>query len=431
MTTAKNRPVPACAITLIKQFEGCELTSYPDPLTGGKPWTIGWGSTRKLDGSAISPGEKITLAEAESLLLHDLELVYMPGVAKIPYFAEMSDEQVGALLSFSYNLGAGFYNNNDFTTISRFLTDKNWEKIPAALLLYRNPGSSVESGLKRRREAEGKLWSSGLDKFRSGKRLFVALQDTILKKRPVQSFELGEKEKVEVPKGRSYTVIDSVNDGVHTKVILDNSQGTWYVYNPHWKTVNPGSAETATSEKILLNVPYYTQLDSTTNNSARMCFSSSCAMTAEFLKPGCLGGNRGADDLYMQKYVFKYGDTVNPTAQVRALKDLGILAVFRNNLNRQDVISQLEKKIPVPAGYLHKGPISSPTGGGHWSVIVGIDLESGHYIVNDPWGDCDLINGGMLGSMNGYRLRYSFKNFEKRWMVEGDKTGWGLIITKG
>jgi hypothetical protein len=257
------------------------------------------------------------------------------------------------------------------------------------------------------------------------------LQDTILKKRPVQSFELGEKEKVEVPKGRSYTVIDSVNDGVHTKVILDNSQGTWYVYNPHWKTVNPGSAETATSEKILLNVPYYTQLDSTTNNSARMCFSSSCAMTAEFLKPGCLGGNRGADDLYMQKYVFKYGDTVNPTAQVRALKDLGILAVFRNNLNRQDVISQLEKKIPVPAGYLHKGPISSPTGGGHWLVIVGIDLESGHYIVNDPWGDCDLINGGMLGSMNGYRLRYSFENFEKRWMVEGDKTGWGLIITKG
>lgn len=432
-TTTKNRPVPACAISLIKQFEGCELTSYPDPLTGSTPWTIGWGSTKKQDGSDFGPGQTITSTEADNLLIRDLEKIYLPEVMKIPYAGEMSEEQIGALLSFAYNLGAKFYNSNDFTTISRFLTDKNWEKVPAALLLYRNPGSKVEAGLKRRREAEGALWQSGLSKFRASKRLFVAEQDTILKKRPVQSFELAETEKVQVPRGRSYTVIDSVNEGAHTKVVLDGSQGTWYVYNPHWTQIVPGSS-VAAGKNILLNVPYYTQLDSSTNNSTRMCFSSSCAMTAEFLKPGCLGGNRGADDLYLTKYVFKYGDTTNSTAQVRALKDLGILAVFRNNLSRQDIISQLEKNIPVPAGYLHKGPVNSPSGGGHWLVIVGIDYQGesgGHYIVNDPWGDCDLVNGGMLGSMNGYRLRYSFENFEKRWMVEGNKTGWGLIITTG
>jgi hypothetical protein len=33
-------------IDLIKEFEGCELEAYPDPGTGGVPWTIGWGLCR-------------------------------------------------------------------------------------------------------------------------------------------------------------------------------------------------------------------------------------------------------------------------------------------------------------------------------------------------------------------------------------------------
>jgi hypothetical protein len=153
-------------------------------------------------------------------------------------------------------------------------------------------------------------------------------------------------------------------------------------------------------------------------------------MAAEFLKPGCLGGNRGADDVYLTKYVFRYGDTTNAVAHVRALKDLGIVAVYRQNLSRSDIIAQLEKGIPVPVGYLHKGPIGRPSGDGHWSLIVGIDQAKKQYIVNDPWGEADLVGGGMMGSQNGSKLRYSFRNFEPRWMVEGDRTGWGLILLK-
>lgn len=72
----------------------------------------------------------------------------------------MNDNQRGALLSFAYNLGAGFYNSSNFNTISRNLREKNWKAIPETLKLYRNPGSSVEAGLLRRRIAEGKLWLS-------------------------------------------------------------------------------------------------------------------------------------------------------------------------------------------------------------------------------------------------------------------------------
>jgi hypothetical protein len=128
--------------------------------------------------------------------------------------------------------------------------------------------------------------------------------------------------------------------------------------------------------------------------------------------------------------VLKHGDTTNPIAQVRALADLGITAVYRQNLNRQDIINQLRKGIPVPAGYLHKGPVGRPSGGGHWCVIVGIDMDKSQYIVNDPYGDCDLVHGGFPVSASGARVRYSFLNFEKRWMVEGPKTGWGLILVK-
>jgi GH24 family phage-related lysozyme (muramidase) len=430
MTTTVNNTIPKSGIELIKRFEGCKLTSYPDPKTGGAPWTIGWGNTKGADGKPIQPGTTITAAQADTLLVDSLAREFWPAVQKLPYFADMTDEQRGALLSFTFNLGAGFYGSNGFTTISRYLKSKDWDRVPEALVLYRNPGSNVEEGLKRRRVAEGALWSSGLQKFKNSKRLIIAKQDTLLKKEPLQSFELSETAKVTVPRGRSYTIVDSLVEGSHTRVTLDHSAGVWYVYNPHWEIKVPGTAEVSDDKLIVLNVPYYTQLDSTTAHGQRMCFSSVCAMAAEFLKPGCLGGGRNADDLYLNKYVFKYGDTTSSVAQVRALRDLGITAVFRQNLGRQNVIDQLRRGIPVPAGYLHKGPVGRPTGGGHYCLIIGIDLNTKQYIVQDPWGEADLVGGGFNGSMNGSRVRYSFKNFEARWCVEGDKTGWGLMLTR-
>jgi hypothetical protein len=72
----------------------------------------------------------------------------------------MNDDQRSALVSFAYNLGAGFYGAAGFETISRCLRERNWADVPAALELYRNPGTNVEAGLLRRRRAEGKLWGS-------------------------------------------------------------------------------------------------------------------------------------------------------------------------------------------------------------------------------------------------------------------------------
>jgi hypothetical protein len=66
-----------------------------------------------------------------------------------------------------------------------------------------------------------------------------ALQATWLKKGPVQATELGEKQKVAVPKGKDYAVLaygECAADG-HAKVELAAGAGTWFIYEPHWRKV--------------------------------------------------------------------------------------------------------------------------------------------------------------------------------------------------
>lgn len=157
--------LPEPGIELIKEFEGCHLKAYYDPLTGGLPITIGWGSTRRKDGTRFMIGNTITREEADNLLYFQLRREFIPALQKIPYWGEMNDEMRGAILSFSYNLGANFYGSSGFNTISKNLREKDWKLIPKTLELYINPGSSVEAGLRRRRIAESKLWIEGLKKM--------------------------------------------------------------------------------------------------------------------------------------------------------------------------------------------------------------------------------------------------------------------------
>jgi GH24 family phage-related lysozyme (muramidase) len=148
----------AAALKLIKEFEGCHLRAYPDPLSGGAPWTIGYGTTRYSDGRAVSKGDEINAIEADLLLRQEVDRIAEKLRTTIPYWVEMTDAQKCALISFAYNLGSAFYGAKGFETISRRLREKDWQGVPDALLLYRNPGTNVEAGLKRRRIAEGDLW---------------------------------------------------------------------------------------------------------------------------------------------------------------------------------------------------------------------------------------------------------------------------------
>ena len=170
---------------------------------------------------------------------------------------------------------------------------------------------------------------------------------------------------------------------------------------------------------ILLKVPYQSQLDNVSGTGYRECFSSSCAMVAMYY------GKVENDDAY-NLVRQKYGDSTDAAAQVAALKELGLEAKFITNGTTEDVRRLLEKGQPVPVGWLHKGPSSAPTGGGHWSVIIG--YKTGTWIVNDPNGEAALASGGYTDNKYGHNLQYSYKNFNPRWIVGGEGDGWYLDV---
>ena len=190
----------------------------------------------------------------------------------------------------------------------------------------------------------------------------------------------------------------------------------------------PIITETPTQEaetsKFPLQVPYFYQRDSKTGHGERSCFSSAMAMAMDYLDPYAIEGD---DDWYLNE-VFKFGDTVSSSAQIATAESLGFNAVFKTDLNSEAVEAQLDRGIPIPVGILHKGSAENPRGGGHWVCLIGYDKT--HYHVHDPFGDLDLVGGGYpkAGPTDGKFQKYSKKNFDKRWEVEGPGSGWGVIF---
>ncbi|MEM9903460.1 MAG: D-Ala-D-Ala carboxypeptidase family metallohydrolase [Cyanobacteria bacterium P01_D01_bin.44] len=161
--------IPRVGIELIKEFEGYaqalpdgRAKAYADPLRGWEVPTIGYGTTRYPNGVKVRQGDVITKRQAEDYLIHHVEKTCRGPLEKIPTWGRMNVNQRGAMYSFAYNLGSGFYRGNNFESITRVCDspdrwkDHRW--IAAQFVKYRNPGTSVEEGLRRRRLAEADLF---------------------------------------------------------------------------------------------------------------------------------------------------------------------------------------------------------------------------------------------------------------------------------
>ena len=151
----------------------------------------------------------------------------------------------------------------------------------------------------------------------------------------------------------------------------------------------------------------------------RQCFSSSCAMVARYY--GRIDG-----DYSYNKIRARFGDTIDPKAQIAALKSLGLKATFEVDGTVEDLENEITYGHPVPVGWLHKDHVSNPGGTGHWSVVVGFTPT--HFIHNDPYGNADLVNGGYVSNKGGAGIAYSRKNWLPRWLIEGTDTGWFMRI---
>ena len=87
-------------LLVLRNFEDCVLAAYPDPGTGGAPWTIGWGHT----GPEVVPGLEWSQTIADRTLIEvdipprEMAVERMVGVA-------MTQGQFDALVDFAYNKG--------------------------------------------------------------------------------------------------------------------------------------------------------------------------------------------------------------------------------------------------------------------------------------------------------------------------------------
>ena len=400
--------ISKAGLSLIKEFEGCRLTSY---TCAAGVLTIGYGST----GPHVTPGKTITQAEADALLLKDVAR-FEKGVDDL-ITVPLKQCQFDALVSFAFNCGNGALEESTLRKRLNAGEDPNTvakEELPR----WTNKGLA---GLVRRRTAEVNMFCSGGGAATAAKTTdLTATNNTLLKKEPVPSSELEDNEKSEIDKGKAFkgAKVLATQDN-HTQVELPYGLGTWWLFDGHWAELDgkEDKPEPAGDGSVNLSVPYFNQVDNYTQ-AQRTCNSSSCAMCLAFLMPGKIKG----DDDYLRKLLTGgYGDTTDHGAQGRLLASYGLKSTWHTNLGFDDLEKEIKAGRPVVIGILHRGSLAAPTGG-HMLVVRGITAK-GDFIVNDPYGS---VNDGYSGPVtNGNQAVYSRAMLQKRWLPEGAKSGWG------
>jgi lysozyme len=131
-----------------KQFEGCKLTAYPDPATGGEPWTIGYGHT-----GGVKQGDTITQAQADALLLADLKSAINAVESSVT--TPMTDDEESALVDLVFNIGIG---NFQHSTLLRLLNAGNHTDAAKEFQKWNHANGKVLVGLSNRRAAEAELF---------------------------------------------------------------------------------------------------------------------------------------------------------------------------------------------------------------------------------------------------------------------------------
>lgn len=147
--------------TVLKNFEGYKLSAYPDPGTGGDPWTIGYGHT----GSDVRSGTVWTPEQAESALHRDVH-VFEVGVSDLVNVA-VNQGQFDALVCFAYNVGLNALKGS---TLLALLNQNKPDEALAQFARWNKTAGRPMKGLTRRRAAESWLWRglSGAEAIRKG-----------------------------------------------------------------------------------------------------------------------------------------------------------------------------------------------------------------------------------------------------------------------
>ena len=148
-----SKPIGTAGLALIKQFEGCRLTAYK-PVPTETYWTIGWGHY----GPDVREGQTITQAQADAMLAADCQRFAdaVDNPAYCPLTAQLNANQRDALISFTFNCGAG--------CLKTLCKGRTLPQICTAMALYNKSNGKPLAGLTRRRKAEQELFNTLIGK---------------------------------------------------------------------------------------------------------------------------------------------------------------------------------------------------------------------------------------------------------------------------
>lgn len=155
--SADTRMVSENLIAVLKQLEGFSANAY---VSGGQ-WSIGYGT-------AGSPGQTITEAEADKALRDHLKAVEDKlNAFDAGWNLKLTQQQFDALASLSYNVGTGWMNTSG--RLRDAITGKASEdKFLFGMSLWANNGTSPDPGLLQRRMAEADIYLNGVYGKKSG-----------------------------------------------------------------------------------------------------------------------------------------------------------------------------------------------------------------------------------------------------------------------
>lgn len=153
-------------IALLHSFEGYarrlpdgRCQAYPDPGTGGAPWTIGWGATTDENHRPIAPGTIWTRQRADARFEQHLRQFEQQVVAALGSSAAATSQgQFDAMVSFTYNVGPA---NFARSTLLRKHKAGDYAGAAREFVKWNRAAGRVMRGLTRRRNEEAAVYRSG------------------------------------------------------------------------------------------------------------------------------------------------------------------------------------------------------------------------------------------------------------------------------
>lgn len=356
------------ALKIIKDFEGFRADAYPDPRTGGEPWTIGYGTTVYDNGTKVKRGDKVTEQKASIELVQKVAklMTELEGLITVP----LTDGQWAAMVSFAYNMGV----SGSGLQIAR-LNKGLVAEFKRKHLEYVNKGSNVEAGLLRRRKAELELFDKEME---VSKPTWINL---VRHDGPeYRCYLMDGGNCVEVKTFKTRDELMKILKGATTVGNVAIGTEGWHV--------KPGPVVLPSNP---LSVPYYSQRDYGGAQAWSICGCTSVAMVLSYwgvkIDPdGVLAG-------------WGKGSCQSPPGCEGVFEANKLRASHTYKGTWKEIRDQIDQGRPV---VIH----GRFTASGHIIVIIGYDDKG--YWCNDPAGKWQQVNGDSYADnpKNGAKVYY-------------------------